>query len=65
MLVSRPPFTACSTTDRPFLARLILEWVGGQNHALEVDHWVEVRPTIQAIPMRVITHYLFFQSLIS
>ncbi|KAF8526153.1 hypothetical protein JB92DRAFT_1188905 [Gautieria morchelliformis] len=51
ILVSRPPFTACSTTDRPFLARLILEWVGEQNHAFEVDHWVELDQLKAARPV--------------
>ncbi|GJJ13288.1 hypothetical protein Clacol_007540 [Clathrus columnatus] len=42
IVVSGPPFVACSTTNKPFLARLTLCWVGQQNHAFEVDHWVEL-----------------------
>ncbi|KIJ25193.1 hypothetical protein M422DRAFT_56094 [Sphaerobolus stellatus SS14] len=42
ILISGPPFVACSTTDRPFLARLTLHWVGEQNHPFDVYHWVEI-----------------------
>ena len=43
MVITDPPFSVVNTTDRPFLARLTLEWAGSQNSAMEVEHWVEVR----------------------
>jgi hypothetical protein len=43
MIVTGPPFSAVGTTDRPFLARLTLEWAGSQNPAMDIEHWVEVR----------------------
>ncbi|KAI0339014.1 hypothetical protein BDW22DRAFT_1336945, partial [Trametopsis cervina] len=44
--VSEPPFVITSTTDRPFLACLTLEWVteGGLNPPTTVEHWVELDP---------------------
>ncbi|KAF8582829.1 hypothetical protein K439DRAFT_120063 [Ramaria rubella] len=49
--VSAPPFVACSTSDRPFLARLTFEWVGEKNHAFHVDHWVELDQLKAARPV--------------
>lgn len=44
MTVESAPFSIMRTTDRPFLARLKLEMVGGESLPLFVDHWVEVSP---------------------
>ncbi|KII86700.1 hypothetical protein PLICRDRAFT_55615 [Plicaturopsis crispa FD-325 SS-3] len=44
IIVSRPPFFASGTTDRPFLARLRLSWIGDHNPPTEVEHWVDVDP---------------------
>ncbi|KZT25417.1 hypothetical protein NEOLEDRAFT_1133801, partial [Neolentinus lepideus HHB14362 ss-1] len=40
--ISEPPFIVRSTTDKPFLARIKLEWAGAQNLPMEVEHWVEL-----------------------
>ncbi|KAF9519644.1 hypothetical protein BS47DRAFT_1357998 [Hydnum rufescens UP504] len=38
-----PPYSIIGTTNRPFLARIKLEWVGGPTKSLEVEHWVRPR----------------------
>jgi hypothetical protein len=50
--VSGPPFFAGGTTAQPFLARLRLEWTSESlNPPLEVDHWVEVRLSVDYLSM--------------
>ncbi|EGN93831.1 hypothetical protein SERLA73DRAFT_78206 [Serpula lacrymans var. lacrymans S7.3] len=44
IVVTEPPFAVMGTSDRPFLARLTLVWVGKQNASMEVEHWVELDP---------------------
>lgn len=39
--VNKQPFAVIGTANDPFLAKVLLEWVG--NGKLEVDHWVDVR----------------------
>ncbi|KAF8527474.1 hypothetical protein BU17DRAFT_81645 [Hysterangium stoloniferum] len=51
IMVAGLPFIACSTTDRPFLARITLHWVGEQNQAFEIDHWVELDQSKAARPV--------------
>jgi hypothetical protein len=41
--VTAPPFAIVTTSDRPFLARLVLEYAGSENPPMEIEHWVEVR----------------------
>ena len=41
-VVVSSPFSASGTSSIPFLAKIVLKWVGAQNAPLEVDHWVEV-----------------------
>ncbi|KAA1474697.1 hypothetical protein DENSPDRAFT_343394 [Dentipellis sp. KUC8613] len=48
--ITAPPFAATSTTDRPFLARVALTWVGAQNPVMEVEHWVELDALKSASP---------------
>lgn len=40
--LTEPPFAVMSTTDRPFLARVKLEWAGAQNPPMDIEHWVEL-----------------------
>lgn len=42
LVVSDPPFVVESTTDVPFLARVMLDWNGQQNVQTVVEHWVQV-----------------------
>ncbi|THH11134.1 hypothetical protein EW146_g8147 [Bondarzewia mesenterica] len=42
IIVTSLPFAVARTTDRPFLARLILTLVGSQNPPMEIEHWVEL-----------------------
>lgn len=42
LVVSRPPFVVESTTDVPFLARVMLDWNGQKNAQTVVEHWVQV-----------------------
>ncbi|KAI0043959.1 hypothetical protein FA95DRAFT_1562778 [Auriscalpium vulgare] len=42
IVVSAPPFIASATTDRPFLAKVTLTWVGAQNPPIDTEHWVEL-----------------------
>ncbi|KAI0826902.1 hypothetical protein BC628DRAFT_1418952 [Trametes gibbosa] len=44
IVISKPPFVVTSTTDRPFLARLLFTWTGTMNPPTEVEHWVELDP---------------------
>jgi hypothetical protein len=40
-----PPFVFSGTASTPFLAKLKMEWVGGEeggNTTLDIDHWVDV-----------------------
>ena len=41
--VSEPPFCLMGSTDKPFLARITLEWAGeDRNKPTQIDHWIEV-----------------------
>lgn len=40
--ITEPPFEISGTTDRPFLAKVTLTWVGPQNVPMDVEHWVEL-----------------------
>ena len=44
LVVSEPPFVVESTTDIPFLARVVLDWNcnGQKNAQTVVEHWVQV-----------------------
>ena len=53
-VVTDPPFCVMGVSDRPFLARIILEWAGTQNNPTHVEHWVDVRFT-QVLPSSIIT----------
>ncbi|KAH9924672.1 uncharacterized protein BXZ73DRAFT_103512 [Epithele typhae] len=44
IIVKDPPYIVTSTTDTPFLARLVFTWAGGMNPATEIEHWVELDP---------------------
>ncbi|KAL4081108.1 hypothetical protein J3A83DRAFT_4204794 [Scleroderma citrinum] len=41
--VDKQPFAVIGTANDPFLAKVLLEWVGGGK--LEVDHWVDLDPS--------------------
>lgn len=38
--INKQPFAVIGAANDPFLAKVLLEWVGGGK--LEVDHWVDV-----------------------
>ncbi|TFK52648.1 hypothetical protein OE88DRAFT_1658023 [Heliocybe sulcata] len=40
--ITEPPFVVRSTTDKPFLVRVKLQWAGAENAPMEVEHWVEL-----------------------
>ncbi|KAI5123449.1 hypothetical protein M0805_008821 [Coniferiporia weirii] len=42
LTVSEPPYCVMGITDKPFLARITLQWVGTRNKARQVEHWVEL-----------------------
>lgn len=47
--ITEPPFEVSGTTDRPFLAKVTLTWVGPQNVPMDVEHWVELELLHSAI----------------
>ncbi|KAI0356404.1 hypothetical protein OH77DRAFT_1423341 [Trametes cingulata] len=49
--VSEPPFVVTSTSDKPFLARLMFTWAGSMNPPTEIEHWVELDPMHYAQPV--------------
>ena len=40
--VADPPFIVSGTTDKPFLAKIKLSWIGNLNPPMEVEHWVKL-----------------------
>lgn len=42
LVVSRPPFVIESTTNVPFLAKVILDWNGRENSQTVVEHMIQV-----------------------
>ncbi|KAL6302839.1 hypothetical protein BKA93DRAFT_379999 [Sparassis latifolia] len=49
--ITEPPFLVMGTTDKPFLARVMLTWVGHINPPMEIEHWVELDPLHLAHPV--------------
>ncbi|KDQ50500.1 hypothetical protein JAAARDRAFT_51235 [Jaapia argillacea MUCL 33604] len=47
--VTDPPFSVMSTSEKPFLAKIKLEWCGDQP-GMEVEHWVELDQCKMATP---------------
>lgn len=48
-MTTEPPFLISGTTDKPFLAKVTLTWVGTQNAPMDVEHWVELDPLHTAV----------------
>lgn len=42
LVVTDPPYAVMGRTDKPFLARIVMEWTGLHNPPMHVEHWVEV-----------------------
>ncbi|KAL5482793.1 MLP1_8 [Sanghuangporus weigelae] len=50
--VSEPPFAVMGTSDKPFLAQIILEWVGTRNKPTQIEHWVQLHDGKSTRPVK-------------
>ncbi|CCM01170.1 uncharacterized protein FIBRA_03218 [Fibroporia radiculosa] len=51
IVITEPPFVVTSTTDKAFLAKLTFLWVGSQNAAMDIEHWVDLDPVHLSHPV--------------